>query len=100
MEWSRSRLWRHYETCFPISTGVPYDTAWPYHLLDSALVARPHVREVQGEQMSDLPAGMVTLGEAMNGFLTELEERCSKEGKADGCHEYEPSNRTSGRTAA
>lgn len=26
--------------------------------------------------MSDLPAGMVSIGEAMAGFLTELEERC------------------------
>lgn len=25
---------------------------------------------------ADLPAGMVTVGEALQGFLTELEERC------------------------
>jgi hypothetical protein len=50
---------------------------------------------------ADLPAGMVTVGEAMQGFLTELEERCSKqEGEADGCHAYEQLSPTSGRTAA
>jgi hypothetical protein len=25
---------------------------------------------------NDLPAGMVTIGEALQGFLSELEERC------------------------
>jgi hypothetical protein len=29
---------------------------------------------------TDLPAGMVTVGEAMQGFLTELEERCREGG--------------------
>jgi hypothetical protein len=42
-----------------------------------------------------LPAGMVTVGEAMQGFLAELEERCSEqEGEADGCHAYEQSSQT------
>jgi hypothetical protein len=44
----------------------------------------------------DLPAGMVTLGGALQGFLTELEERCKREG--DTWQESGPSNRSSGLT--
>jgi hypothetical protein len=36
--------------------------------------------------MSDLPAGIVTIGEALQGFLTELEERC-REGETHGGQE-------------
>jgi hypothetical protein len=32
----------------------------------------------------ELPAGMVTVGEAMQGFLTELEERCREGGTHGG----------------
>lgn len=28
--------------------------------------------------MTDLPAGMVSIGDAMRGFLTELEDRCNE----------------------
>jgi hypothetical protein len=34
--------------------------------------------------MSDLPDGMVTLGGALAGFLTELEERTKERGKHGG----------------
>lgn len=44
----------------------------------------------------DLPAGMVTIGGALQGFLTELEERCERKGEAwQGSAQ---SNRSSGLT--
>jgi hypothetical protein len=44
----------------------------------------------------DLPEGMVTIGGALAGFLTELEERCGERGTA--WQGSELSNRSSGRT--
>lgn len=37
----------------------------------------------------DLPDGMVTIGGALAGFLTELEERCER-----GKHGTDPNNQT------
>jgi len=32
----------------------------------------------------DLPAGMVSIGDALQGFLTELEERCEQNAASQG----------------
>lgn len=41
--------------------------------------------------MTDLPDGMVTIGEALAGFLTELEERCKQQ---EGGKEWQTRERT------
>ena len=41
---------------------------------------------------NDLPAGMVTIGDAMRGFLTELEDRCNKHER--GGHGADPNHKT------
>ena len=47
--------------------------------------------------MSDLPAGMVSVGDALQGFLTVLEERCEQNERGEAWRGSEQSNRTFGR---